>query len=181
MTKSIRVVSAMALMMLVTTVRAGVITDGDAVFDDANDLLKLQGTYISADVDINEFLFDWDGALNSFDFSGASLLFSSVGGTLSTPASGFDPGSLSISGLPGAPLPLPASFEFLLSIPGADDTFLSVPVDFYVRDGSGGSDFTNVAFLTPRSANLAATSVPVPATLVLLGLGLLGLGLRRSI
>lgn len=173
--------AALALSLLSCLASATLITGGDAAFDDADNLLLLSGIYQDANVPIETFLFDWDGALDGFDFSGTSLVSSSVGGTLATPALGFNSGSLQIDSLVVSPIPTPASFSFLFSIPGADAAFLSSPIDFYLRGGSG-NDFTNTDFITPvaRDLEVTVTTIPVSATVILLGLGLGVLTARRK-
>lgn len=168
-------------LVVANSAQAALITDGVGVFDDANDLLRLGGTIQSSNVAVDGILFDWDGLLDGFDHSGTALVSSNIGGSLSTPAPGFNSGSLLVAGFSGGTLALPVSFDFVFSIPNAGAQFTSTPIDFYTCQnclaGSISYDFTNMAFLTPTSGSVAA--VPEPSVVALFGAGIFAFGVLR--
>ncbi|WP_338548186.1 VPLPA-CTERM sorting domain-containing protein [Roseovarius phycicola] len=167
--ETVKLASAGLTAVLITASTAGAITVANfsAEFDDADDLLRLSGDITSTFSTFNEIVFDWDGSLNNFDFSVASLLSSNIGGTLSAPAGGVSGGAFGVSGIVGQPLSAPLSFDFLVSIVGAGANFLSEQVDVGVCDDCtpgfiGGEVANDVG--TPKRADLSAPApVPLPA------------------
>lgn len=150
------------------------------LFDDADDLLQLSGDVTSTSLTgIQAITFDWDGVLDSFDDSAATLISGTPSGSL-VPGSG----TLSVEGLAGAPL-TSFSFNYLIKLPGAGAAFLSEPIDINVHDanpsqGSFGTDsLSNVG--TPVAADLTAVPLPASGFLLLGGVAAAVGALKRKV
>ncbi|PWJ20887.1 hypothetical protein [Jannaschia seohaensis] len=115
---------AVAGLMSASTASALTFSAIEAQFDDADDLLRIAASISSVNSSFNELVFDWGNTLNTLDFSGASLLSSSVGGMLVPNfVGGLAAGVFAISDIPGAPFTAPFDFDILVSIPGAGGRF----------------------------------------------------------
>ncbi len=178
------VAATVAICTLATSASAVTYSNVIAEFDDADDLLRLAGDITTTNnPTFNDLVFDWDGALNGFDFTSSVLLSSNIGGVLSAPAGGVSGGAFAITGIPGAPLSPVLSFDLLISIPTAGAAFLTEAIDFAVCQScapnfTGGEIVQNV--ITPVAADLTVpAAVPLPASLPILAGALGGLGLLR--
>lgn len=169
---------------LVGNVQAITISGASAIFDDPNDLLWISGTVTSTTMgSFNEFAFDWDGALDSFDFTGGSVINSNLtGATFSFPAGGTTLGTFGVNGLNDAPFNAPLYFEFLFQLPVITG-LLSESIDIGIGDdvtpGFNGGEVVN-DIVRPVSGNL--NPVPEPTTMLLFGIGLIavaGVGRKK--
>lgn len=148
-----------------------------AEFDATDDLLRLSGDITSTASPFSQIGFDWDGALNSFDFTGATLVSSNLGGSLGTPVGATSAGSFAVIGIPSAPLTAPVSFDFLVSVSGISGLFATESIDLVICDvcAPGSLGFENLQDVgTAVAADLSAPPpVPLPAAawMLLLALG----------
>lgn len=152
-----------------------------AVFDNPNDRLKISGTVTSTDNGtFNEFAFDWDGPLDSFDFTGGSVLSSNLpGATLFFPAGAVSGGAFAVTGLSDAPFSAPQFFDFVFQLPPAPASFLTEDIDIGVCDDCS-PDFVDGEVLDQAVVPVAGNLIPEPTALALAGLCLSSLAVRRT-
>ena len=94
------VASVATSLMVASAASAVTLENFVAEFDAADDLLRLSGDIASAASTFSQIAFDWDGALDGFDFSSATLVSSNLGGSIGTPVGATSAGSFGVVGIP---------------------------------------------------------------------------------